>query len=113
VELQRLAAAPRGDRADAEDERFYAIQNAVVARDAEAYYRSMFGDRVSSWNLRDRHMAATLDALTAHLGRYGAEAKAVVWEHNSHVGDARATEVGEGGEVTVGQLARERYGGDA
>jgi len=64
--------------------------------------------------MRDGHMADTLDALVDHLGRRnGRRAKAVVWEHNSHVGDARATEVAELGEMNVGQLARERYGRDA
>src|SRR5205085_5140507 len=82
-------------------------------RNAEAYYRSMFRGRASSWNLRDRHMAETLDALTAHLDRQLGRAKIVVWEHNSHLGDARATEMGEGGELNVGQLVRERYGREA
>ena len=70
----------------------------------------MFAGRVSSWNLRDTHMAETLDALIAHLGRRGERPRVVVWAHNSHLGDARATEVGEQGEHNVGQLARERYG---
>src|SRR5205823_5096227 len=77
---------------------------------AEEYYRSMFSGRISSWNLRDRHMAETLEALDAHLSREGRPAKIVVWEHNSHVGDARATETGARGELTLGQLARQRYG---
>jgi len=70
----------------------------------------MFGGRVSSWNLRDRHMAETLDSLLAYLGRNGREIKAVLWEHNSHLGDARATEMGRQGELNVGQLVRERHG---
>src|SRR5437763_6687480 len=69
----------------------------------------MFSGRVSSWNLRDRHMAETLDALVAHLDRQGGRAKIVVWEHNSHLGDARATSMGREGELNVGQLVRERY----
>src|SRR5207253_6705124 len=77
---------------------------------AEQYYRSMFRGRVSSWNLRDRHMAETLEALTEHLSRTQAgQAKIVVWEHNSHLGDARATEMGRRGELNVGQLVRERH----
>jgi erythromycin esterase-like protein/predicted phosphoribosyltransferase len=97
----------------AEDEAFYAQQNAVVVRDAEQYYRTMFGGRVSSWNLRDTHMVDTLDALTDHLSRQrGEPAKVVVWAHNSHVGDARATEARMRGELTVGQLVRERHPGD-
>jgi erythromycin esterase-like protein len=73
----------------------------------------MFRGRISSWNLRDSHMAETLDALARHLSREGKPAKIVVWEHNSHVGDARATEIGRQGEWNVGQLARQAYGGDA
>src|SRR5205823_1863556 len=73
----------------------------------------MFLNDVSSWNLRDRHMAETLEALTAHLNRAGGRAKIVVWAHNSHVGDARATEMGQRGELNIGQLARERYNRDA
>ena len=114
VELQRRAAdyARRGDP-NADDELFYAEQNARLVKNAEAYYRSMFLEEVSSWNLRDRHMAETLDALVAHLGRTGRRAKVAVWEHNSHLGDARATEMGQRGELNVGQLTREKYGHDA
>jgi erythromycin esterase-like protein len=69
----------------------------------------MFSGRVSSWNLRDRHMADTLDALASHLSRQrGTPAKIVVWAHNSHLGDARATETSARGEFNVGQVARER-----
>jgi erythromycin esterase-like protein len=94
----------------AEDELFFAQQNAVVVRDAEEYYQQMYRAEVSSWNLRDRHMAATLGALLDHLDRQLGRAKVVVWEHNSHVGDARATAMGDRGELNVGQLARQRYG---
>jgi erythromycin esterase-like protein/orotate phosphoribosyltransferase len=97
----------------AEDDLFYAEQNARTVRAAEEYYRMMFSGRVSTWNLRDRHMADTLDALAGHLGRQrGRPAKIVVWAHNSHVGDARATESAASGELTLGQLARERHAGD-
>jgi erythromycin esterase-like protein len=73
----------------------------------------MFAGRVSSWNLRDRHMADTLDALAAHLTRQrGRPARIVVWAHNSHVGDARATELGSQGELNIGQLVRDRHPGD-
>jgi len=92
---------------------FHAQQNARLIKNAEEYYRTMFRGRVSSWNLRDSHMAETLDALARHLSRDGAPARIVVWEHNSHIGDARATEVGELGEWNVGELARKAYGGDA
>jgi erythromycin esterase-like protein len=92
---------------------FYLEQNARTVKDAEEYYRSMFGARASSWNLRDQHMVDTLDALAIHLGRQrGAPAKVVVWAHNSHLGDARATEVAAQGQLNVGQLVRERHAGD-
>jgi erythromycin esterase-like protein len=96
----------------AEDELFHAEQNALVVRDAEEYYQQMYRAETSSWNLRDRHMAATLDALAEHLDRQFGHAKIVVWEHNSHIGDARATEMGARGELNVGQLVRQRYGTD-
>jgi erythromycin esterase-like protein len=94
-----------------EDAFFYAQQNARLVKNAEEYYRTMFRGRVSSWNLRDSHMAETLDALARHLSKDGEPAKIVVWEHNSHIGDARATEVGELGEWNVGELARKAYDG--
>ncbi len=101
TELQRLAAAYlRRDGIAAEDEQFYAEQNARLVTSAEEYYRSMFGAPESSWNLRDRHMMETLERLRAHLGRHGKWARLVVWEHNSHVGDARVTEMGRRGEST-------------
>jgi erythromycin esterase-like protein len=93
-----------------EDAFFSAEQNARLVANAERYYRSMFHGRVSSWNLRDTHMAETLDAVVAHVERDGSQAKACVWAHNSHLGDARATQMGRGGELNVGQLARQRYG---
>ncbi|HYC88328.1 MAG TPA: erythromycin esterase family protein [Thermoanaerobaculia bacterium] len=92
------------------EELFSAEQNARLVANAEEYYRSMFSGRVSSWNLRDRHMADTVDALVTHLGRKHDPAKLVIWAHNSHLGDARFTEMGEQGELNVGQLMRERYG---
>jgi erythromycin esterase-like protein/predicted phosphoribosyltransferase len=114
LELQRRAAddARRGGQL-AEDELFYAEQNARLVRNAEAYYRAVFLEEVSSWNLRDRHMAETLDALVTYLDRKAGRAKVAVWEHNSHLGDARATEMGQRGELNVGQLAREKYAGEA
>jgi erythromycin esterase-like protein len=84
-----------------------------LVKNAEEYYRIMFRGRVESWNLRDRHMAETLEALLTYFDRKGDRTKAVVWEHNSHVGDARATSMGAAGEWNVGQLTRERYGSDA
>jgi erythromycin esterase-like protein len=114
VELQRRAAQlAQRNRRVSEDDVFYAEQNARLVKNAEQYYRTMFRGRVESWNLRDGHMAETLEALLAHLERKGVGGKVVVWEHNSHIGDARATAMGEMGEWNVGQLARERFGGDA
>lgn len=114
VELrERSAELARRDGRIPEDEFFYAEQNARLVKNAEEYYRSMFRGRVSSWNLRDRHMADTLEALLEHFDGKGLDTKVVVWEHNSHIGDARATEMGEEGEWNVGQLARERWGDDA
>jgi erythromycin esterase-like protein len=113
-ELQRRAGEyVQRDSRIAEDEYFYAEQNARLAKNAEDYYRTMFQGRVSSWNVRDCHMAETLDALIRHLDRHGGHSKVVVWEHNSHLGDARATELGQSGELNVGQLVRERYEHDS
>lgn len=93
----------------AEDEHFYAEQNARLAVDAERYYRAMFRGRDNSWNLRDTHMVDTIDALAAHQAEQGQPAKIIVWAHNSHLGDARATEVSQRDQVNVGQLMRERH----
>ncbi len=113
VEMQQSTMDyARRDGLLAEDEAFYAQQNALTVRDAERYYRAMFGGRVTSWNLRDQHMAQTLQALLTHMDRHNGAgmSRIVVWAHNSHVGDARATEVGSDGQLTLGQLVRERYG---
>jgi erythromycin esterase-like protein len=96
----------------AQDEQFFAEQNAHLVKNAERYYRGMFSGRVNTWNLRDRHMAETLGALLNHLGARWKPARVVVWAHNSHLGDARATEMAERGELNLGQLAREKYGAD-
>jgi erythromycin esterase-like protein len=114
VELRaRSDAYLRRDGWLVEDELFHAEQNARLVRDAEEYYQQMYRAEVSSWNLRDRHMAGTLDALVGHLERQFGHAKVVVWEHNSHVGDARATAMGARGELNVGQLVRQRYAHDS
>jgi erythromycin esterase-like protein len=110
VEIQRRAMEYR-NRSEADDV-FDAEQNARVVKNAEEYYRSMFRGRQSSWNLRDTHMAETVDALVAYLLRHGREPKIVVWAHNSHLGDARATEMGARGELNVGQLLRQKYGSE-
>jgi len=114
VELRHRAGDYlREDGLVAEDRYFLAEQNATVVANAEEYYRTMFGGPASSWNLRDRHMADTLDQLQIHLARHGDAGKVVVWEHNSHVGDARSTEMAQRGELNLGQLMRERHGRDA
>ena len=106
-ELNRRASelAHRDGRV-AEDDYFMAEQNARLVKNAEEYYRVMYRSDVSSWNLRDRHMVETLVMLEKHLG---ADSKIVLWEHNSHLGDARATEMSRRGEWNVGQLVRELY----
>jgi erythromycin esterase-like protein len=111
IELRRRAAeyANRDGRI-ARDEFFFAEQNARLVRNAEEYYRSMFGGRVESWNLRDTHMMETLDALCDWTTKQSGRARAIVWAHNSHLGDARATQMGEWGELNVGQLVRQKYG---
>ncbi|MHB8147812.1 MAG: erythromycin esterase family protein [Vulcanimicrobiaceae bacterium] len=113
-EIQRASAlyAKRDGRV-AEDEYFYAEQNAWVVANAEQYYGAMLSDAVSLWNLRDRHMIETLERLMTHLQRTGRRSKAVVWAHNSHVGDARATSMRERGETNIGALSRERFGSHA
>ena len=108
VDLVRKAA----DYAAHDGERLFdATQNARLVVDAERYYRAMYYGAAESWNLRDRHMFETLNRI---LQMRGPQAKAVVWAHNSHIGDARYTEMGAArGELNLGQLCRERFGGDA
>ena len=111
VELRsRALDYAQRDGRRASDEYFSAEQNARLVHNAEQYYRSMFRGRHSSWNLRDRHMAETLLAVEQHLNATGRAAKLVVWAHNSHLGDARYTDMSRRGELNLGQLARERYG---
>lgn len=113
LELQRHRGLQplRGASAD---EAFYAEQNALLVRNAERYYRTLYLGAVSSWNLRDEHMMETLEALLAHQRTQGLMPKVVLWAHNSHLGDARATEMGgRRGELNLGQLVRERHGGEA
>ena len=109
---QRSAPGAAGD-GDGDEEWFQAVQNARVVKNAEEYYRTMYRGNVESWNLRDQHMAETIEELLRHLDRRVGRSKLVVWEHNSHLGDARATELGQRGELNVGQLMRERHGNDA
>jgi erythromycin esterase-like protein len=111
VELHnRAAELARRDGRVAADDFFFAEQNARLVKNAEQYYRTMYRSDVSSWNLRDLHMMETLVALENHLSESGNKARIVVWEHNSHLGDASATEMGRRGEWNVGQLVRHRYG---
>ena len=113
-ELLRLRAErAQLETAGGETAFFDAEQNARLAANAEQYYRTMFRGRVASWNLRDRHMHETLEAVRAHLWRQGRAPKVVVWAHNSHLGDARATEAARMGEINLGQLVREQSGAAA
>lgn len=114
VELRlREAEYMQRDGRIAADEFFCAEQNAFVIKNAEHYYRTMFKGEVSSWNLRDRHMMETVVELVAHLEQFSKPAKLVVWAHNSHLGNARATQMGARGELNLGQLMREHYGHQA
>ncbi len=114
IELQRRAGEfLQRDGRLAADELFYAEQNAIVAKNAEKYYRAMYRGRPNTWNLRDTHMVDTLENLVNHLGRQGENPKAIIWAHNSHLGDARATQMSRRDELSVGQLMRERHGDEA
>jgi erythromycin esterase len=105
--LRRVRADAKAPTGDEEEARFVLEQNALVVKNAEAYYRAMVRADNESWNIRDRHMAETLERLLSHHGR---GAKAIVWEHNTHIGDARYTDMADDGMVNVGHLAREKYG---
>jgi erythromycin esterase-like protein len=106
TELRRRAPEYRED---GRESYFNAEQNALTVRNAELYYRTMVRGGPASWNVRDTHMVETLERLAAH---HGPDAKAIVWEHNTHVGDARATDMARAGMVNVGQLVRQRHGGE-
>lgn len=110
LRLREVDFLARNGRAAA-DEYFFAEQNARLVKNAESYYRKMFRSYVSSWNLRDEHMMEMLVELIAHLQSANGSAKVVVWAHNSHVGDARATEMSWRGELNIGQLVREAFPG--
>ena len=102
TEMQRKAIKYKGDTEAA----FSAKQNAMVVANAEKYYRAMISFGPESWNIRDRHMVATLNEL---MDFHGENSKVIVWEHNTHIGDARATSMRESGMVNVGQLVREEH----
>jgi erythromycin esterase-like protein len=119
VEIRaRAAEVARRDGKFSADDHLSAEQNARLVQNAERYYRAMFAGRAESWNVRDTHMAETLEWLRGARAGGKSEAgrvreagrKIVVWAHNSHLGDARATEMSAHGEVNLGQLARERFG---
>jgi erythromycin esterase-like protein len=113
LQRRRAEAASGGALGIDPESAFDAEQNAALVKNAEAYYRTMFLGDVSSWNLRDSHMVQTLWALERHLARGRRPARVVVWAHNSHLGDASATEMGQRrGEHNVGQLVRERCGAE-
>jgi erythromycin esterase len=102
------AVRKRSHQLDGEPEAaFNTEQNALIAVNAESYYRSMMSFDNESWNVRDRHMMETLDRL---LQFHGHGSKGIVWEHNTHIGDARATNMKRAGMINIGQLAREQYG---
>lgn len=107
--LRALRARAPEYKEDSPEGYFNAEQNAIVARGAEQYYRTMVRGGSASWNVRDRHMVETLDRLVAH---HGDGAKAIVWEHNTHIGDARFTNMSRAGMVNVGQLVREAHARD-
>jgi erythromycin esterase-like protein/predicted phosphoribosyltransferase len=115
VVAQLMEMCQRGGQTDDrdDDDLFSAEQNARLVRNAEAYYRSMVRGREESWNLRDRHMMETLEALMQLRAPPHQPMKIVVWAHNSHLGDARATEMRARGELNLGQLVRERYAAQA
>jgi len=104
--LRALRANAASYREDGREGFFNAEQNALVAKNAELYYRTMVRGGPSSWNVRDTHMVETLDRLMTH---HGPNAKAIVWEHNTHVGDARFTDMARAGMVNVGQLVRQSH----
>jgi erythromycin esterase-like protein len=110
VDQLRALLAERIELVDGDRDAFLDAEiNARIVRDAERYYRAMYEGSVTSWNVRDRHMFDTLQALMAHHR----DARAVVWAHNSHVGNASATAMGWHGEFNIGELVRSAYGDQA
>jgi erythromycin esterase-like protein len=105
--LRAVRATAPTYQEDSRTDHFNAEQNALVARNAELYYRTMIRGGPASWNVRDQHMVETLERIVAFSGPM---AKAIVWEHNTHVGDARFTDMARAGMTNVGQLVRQRHG---
>lgn len=96
------------------NEFFNAKRNATLIKNAETYYRSLFfGSPETSWNIRDTHMMETVQALLDHLSKTMPTPKIIIWAHNSHIGNAQATQMGQQGEINLGQLAKEKYGNKA
>lgn len=110
AQLTAMLELRLGDLERDTEAHFQATQNARIVRAAEQYYRVMYRGSRESWNLRDRHMFETLERL---LERRGPAAKAVVWAHNSHIGDASATSMGWQGEFNIGELCRAAYRDEA
>ncbi|MEX0613051.1 MAG: erythromycin esterase family protein [Pirellulales bacterium] len=106
VDLLKELRAKEQHYLDGREEFFTSEQNALVVKNAEAYYRAMVRGGPESWNIRDRHMTETLERLMRH---HGPDAKAIVWEHNTHIGDARYTDMQDDGMFNVGQLVRQRH----
>jgi erythromycin esterase len=104
--LRELRSKAPQFKEDGRDTFFNAEQNALVAQNAERYYRTMVRGGPGSWNVRDHHMVETLERLMTH---HGPNAKAIIWEHNTHVGDARFTDMARAGMVNVGQLVRQGH----
>ena len=114
VELQQSRAVREARRKNpaVEEDYFNALQNARVVRNAEGVYGAMYRSQAPAWNLREQHIAATLNDLMAHLSRQGNRAKVAVWAHSSHLGDGRATEKREDRLVNLGQLLRQQHGAE-
>ena len=110
--LRTLRGRAAEYREDGREAYFNAEQNALVAKNAELYYRTMVRGGPDSWNVRDHHMVETLERLVAHHRAASPDVKAIVWEHNTHIGDARFTNMAAAGMVNVGQLVRQSFGDD-
>lgn len=113
LEMLSRSLVHRGVTPPDPDETFHAQQCARLVMGAEAYYRAIYRGPAASWNLRDQHMYSTLEALVAHLRERGGTGKVVVWAHNSHLGDARATDMRRRGELNLGELVRRKWQRDA
>lgn len=116
AELKKLEALEwqlvKDNKATAQDT-FYLTQNARVIKNSESYYRSLFINEVNNWNLRDTHMMETVERIIDFHKNQGQDPKIIIWAHNSHIGNAAATQMGDRGELNIGQLAKEKYGKDA